>query len=120
MGWIPDLDYAGWVTAIIAGIVGWYTIRNVQIARRAYVDSTYDRKVSQARLVWAEIVGMDGFATDSDITTLAFPPEDAKMSVVGLKRRFYNLRTDRKAFAAEPLVVFHVKLTNNSNEPVGR
>lgn len=56
--WCRDVDYGNlpqWVTAAIAAGVGIFTIFNVLLARRSYVEQNENLEFAQARLVYADV-----------------------------------------------------------------
>jgi hypothetical protein len=104
-----------WVAVLVAAIVGWFTIANVLLARRAYEESTYVRKVSQARLVWA----MRG------------PPKGEKKGkrvpagqlVVGDTDDDYESKVElgqTYPVIARARTIFPVHITNKSDAPIRR
>jgi hypothetical protein len=124
----------GWGGVIVAAVgvsvaivVAIFTISNVLTARRAYVESTFDRKVSQARLVWAELAGHVGKAKGARAGDMAERTLrdllGSGTSWLGDSNDDYEPRVeDGETYSviARDLTIFGVRITNNSDEPIGR
>jgi hypothetical protein len=124
-----DIDWGNapsWVAATTALVVGTFTILNVRTARRAYVDGKWDKKVHQARLVWAERQGRYHLANKGQPVEQDFggmPTNDVVLTDVG----FIELRDDTHVPADGTQIPvwridalrFLVKVSNNSSEPIG-
>ncbi|KQY54343.1 MULTISPECIES: hypothetical protein [unclassified Nocardioides] len=125
MHWLGDflrwLDPA-WVTACIALVAGGYTVLNVHTVRRAYFESTDDRKIAQARLVWAEVgkhVGKQKGAIAGDMGAKWL---GTKAKIVGDSAADFEgqeIDGQRVSVTTRELTIHRVEVINNSAEPIG-
>ncbi len=107
----------------MAVVVGGFAIYNVTLARRAYVDGAWDRKVAQARLVWTEVGPFVGKSKGMAVGDMGRRLLDDAAVIIGDAPEFYELREvdgERGVFVTRDLTIFRVRITNNSNEPVSQ
>jgi hypothetical protein len=125
-GWSRDIDWGNapaWAAVVVATVVGTFTIGNVIIARRAYVDSAWDRKVRVSRLVWATKGPAVGYsAGDSFRPNQSLFP--SRLPDYGSASTFFENVQDpdsgeMRYLVSHPFTLMKVNVTNNSDEPIG-
>lgn len=112
------------VTAATAIVAVWLSLRSLRISRAAFVEDAWQRKVAQARLVWAECGPLAGLSIGSSARPPRFLTEGRYTPVLADSEDDYELGEDsrgqRDSIMAVDATLVLVRLMNNSDEPIGR
>lgn len=104
-----------WVAALVAVVVGWYTIRNVRLVRTAYIEGKELTKVAQARLVYSRLPQLQRIEKGEPYTkvgTASFAGPSGTVDLLDDQGHpFLNASTQ--------LMCFTLEVINNSKEPIG-
>ena len=116
--WIHHVDWGtapAWLTFGVAGVVAYYSVPSARSATKAYVDNTWERKVSAARLTYASQLGFAHMPTGKQLKGLWSGISNRRVLVPSSVTRGPVHGSDA---AAVPLGAFKVSVHNSSKEPM--